>query len=382
MGVCVCLCAGIPKDKQASVFEMFSQVDTSDARGFGGSGIGLAISRLLCRNMGGDISVESDGVSGSTFTVTLLVPLLSKRPLDTDNVLEGASVAILTRAEDTTRGVGGSLEHAGASVVYISEDPFTRPRGGGSSPTNAVRGARMALAKAHSSNNASSAALDVATLQRCIMGRQVAVVDLDCVTVPVAQALLAGDSSCEPPVPPTKLVLVGAPRKWHASPFRGLQGAALASTPVVALQTIAAAYTALHGRSAARPACLDRIDDGDNAALSTEYFDDARSSGGTPKATSSRPTATMAASFGPVLVVEDNKVNRTMLIRMLERSGFTVESAENGKIAVDMVASKEYSVILMDIMVHIAQTVAKGCVVLMMYGRCALSPPFLLHRCL
>ena len=378
------MCAGIPKDKQASVFEMFSQVDTSDARGFGGSGIGLAISRLLCRNMGGDISVESDGVSGSTFTVTLLVPLLSKRPLDTDNVLEGASVAILTRAEDTTRGVGGSLEHAGASVVYISEDPFTRPRGGGSSPTNAVRGARMALAKAHSSNNASSAALDVATLQRCIMGRQVAVVDLDCVTVPVAQALLAGDSSCEPPVPPTKLVLVGDPRKWHASPFRGLEGVVLAPTPVVALQVTAAAYTALHGRSAARPACLNRIDD---AALSTEYFDDGHSStgGSHPESgttTSSRSTATMAASFGPVLVVEDNKVNRTMLIRMLERSGFTVESAENGKIAVDMVASKEYSVILMDIMVHIAQTVAKGCVVLMMYGRCALSPPFLLHRCL
>ncbi|PQA79860.1 hypothetical protein C5F52_27885 [Limnohabitans sp. TS-CS-82] len=59
---------GIPDDKQALIFDVFTQADSSTARRFGGSGLGLAISRNLVQLMGGDISVTSKLGQGSNFS--------------------------------------------------------------------------------------------------------------------------------------------------------------------------------------------------------------------------------------------------------------------------------------------------------------------------
>ena len=62
---------GIPADKLNSIFDSFVQADNSVTREFGGTGLGLTISRRFARAMGGDIEVRSELGKGSTFTATI-----------------------------------------------------------------------------------------------------------------------------------------------------------------------------------------------------------------------------------------------------------------------------------------------------------------------
>lgn len=62
---------GIPQDKQNLIFDRFQQVDNSYTREYGGTGLGLTISRKLVEMMGGYIFLESETGKGSTFFFTL-----------------------------------------------------------------------------------------------------------------------------------------------------------------------------------------------------------------------------------------------------------------------------------------------------------------------
>ncbi|WP_291239205.1 PAS domain-containing hybrid sensor histidine kinase/response regulator [Gemmobacter sp.] len=62
---------GIPPERQAQVFDSFAQADNTIGRRFGGTGLGLTISREMVRRMGGDISLVSAPGHGSTFTISL-----------------------------------------------------------------------------------------------------------------------------------------------------------------------------------------------------------------------------------------------------------------------------------------------------------------------
>lgn len=72
---------GIPTDKQELVFEAFQQVDGTISRKYGGTGLGLTISRKLAELMGGGIQLESAGENqGSTFS--LILPRILTQPTE------------------------------------------------------------------------------------------------------------------------------------------------------------------------------------------------------------------------------------------------------------------------------------------------------------
>ncbi len=69
---------GVPKNRQDSIFETFTQADTSTTRKYGGSGLGLSICKKLATLMGGDITLESTVGSGSTFRVEVRMLAVEK----------------------------------------------------------------------------------------------------------------------------------------------------------------------------------------------------------------------------------------------------------------------------------------------------------------
>jgi CheY-like chemotaxis protein/nitrogen-specific signal transduction histidine kinase len=70
---------GMTPEQMNKLFAAFTQADASMTRRFGGTGLGLVISRQFCRMMGGDITVESEMGHGSTFTMTLPATVVDRK---------------------------------------------------------------------------------------------------------------------------------------------------------------------------------------------------------------------------------------------------------------------------------------------------------------
>ena len=107
---------GISEDKQALIFDVFTQADSSTVRRFGGSGLGLAISRSLVQMMGGDIRVTSQLGQGSTFSFCVILQYAISVPLNQNEMptqLAGQTILLVDDNASCRKVLGQQLQALG-----------------------------------------------------------------------------------------------------------------------------------------------------------------------------------------------------------------------------------------------------------------------------
>jgi len=290
---------GIPAGRQAAIFEQFQQVDSSITRTQGGTGLGLAIVKELVGLMGGEVGVESEPGEGSTFWLTIELPVVEDAPSRLHAPPELADLRVLV--------IDDHLVHRRVLTEQLSRWGLrAEPCGSGAEAL-----VRMAHARA-----------EARPFQLAIFDYHMPQMD----GPELARRIKAHPALCD-------VVLVMLSSVAHRAGARELEGAGLTAylaKPVHQsdlLETLASAW----GVRGFGPAGASRV-------------------GSTRR---SRVPASQvgidAGSHVRVLVVEDNAVNQKVAQGMLERMGCRVDVAGDGRAALELLGSIPYDLVLMDV---------------------------------
>ena len=114
---------GLSPDQIVRLFQPFTQADASTTRKFGGTGLGLSLTRRFCQMMSGDVTVHSVAGEGSVFTIKLpaIVPDPSLNDVPVEERRRAAAVLDQDRSDDAH-----SLPAPGTCVLVIDDDPVQR----------------------------------------------------------------------------------------------------------------------------------------------------------------------------------------------------------------------------------------------------------------
>ena len=277
---------GIPKQRQEAVFDTFTQVDGSTTRRYGGTGLGLTISRHLVELMGGRVGLESTPGQGSSFWVEI--------ELDKQQ-----------GAELRDRTVPASL--AGLRVLVVDDYGANRR-----AYCEQLRAWGCVVDEAES-GPAALAALCPA------LGREpYNVVLLDADMPEPSGAQMAAIIRADPALAAVHIILLCAPGERATAAELGAQGIAAALTkPVRRAHLLTAACAAAGEIYSTVPASRERVG---RVHLGLR-----------------------------VLLAEDNAVNQKVGLEMLRRLGCQATAVNNGAEAVAAVEQTAYDAVLMDV---------------------------------
>lgn len=116
---------GMDQIHKKTLFDAFTQADISIARRFGGTGLGLVISKKLTDLMGGTIGFDSTHGEGSTFWFTLPVELSNKPLAENFPQLQKKKIILIDNHQLCRKSIKSMLESWGCSVTDYSEEKYT-----------------------------------------------------------------------------------------------------------------------------------------------------------------------------------------------------------------------------------------------------------------
>jgi signal transduction histidine kinase/CheY-like chemotaxis protein len=292
---------GIPGDKQALIFEKFTQSDSSITRRFGGSGLGLAISRQLVQLMGGTLRVQSpgelkdmkNGAPGSTFHITLSFKVPKQ---EVKEMGEPVDIKMLK----------------GVPALVVDDNPINRKifkemlERWGLKPQMADSGTKALelLKQAAAENN---------KFQLILMDIQMPEMDGFETVKRIRNDEAIKDSQV--------IVVTSAGVKGDGQRCRDLGIAAYLRKPVPFSEMLETLLIAMGNMARKKK----------DFKLITRY-----------SLRESRKNIN-------ILVVEDNLINQKLIVRILQKRGYLVDTANDGKEAMEKLSYSNYDLVLMDI---------------------------------
>ncbi len=285
---------GIPPERQASIFERFTQADGSTTRKYGGTGLGLTICKQLVEAMGGEIGVDSTPGVGSTFWFTIK---FEKQPA---SKARGTAPLDLRPVDLKSLRVLGVDDNATNRMILSK-----MVEGFGCRIDMVASGAKAleALQNAHRSND---------PYRIVLLDMQMPGMDGE----QVAQAIISNKNNRDTKI----IILTSIGHRGDAARLEALGCSGYLLKPVKQHMLYEALVAVLGAKQEETPKLITR-----------------------------HLLAEQKRAGLRILLAEDNPINQKLAVILLQKAGYVVDTVDNGQQALEQLKQAPYNAVLMDV---------------------------------